>query len=252
MYAFASSETAHGRKHRPRVLVAIGLVVALLFATGGIAEAQTEQVRSNRAEVVRPQPVVETLRLACAPDFIDGERGVLCQWSEATNPQTRGYKLYRITDGSPRELVATVAANGRLGYFDTGVAAPASLVYGVISVNRSGRLLGRSPAVHVHYGQDIEQIRLSCSPDLVDGQRGVLCRWSEPGQAGVRAYLVYRITNDEPRSLIARVELDGRNGYFDTDVVPGATLTYGVTGVDSDGTVLSVSSPHQVNWPAAG
>lgn len=248
MYSY-SAPAGHGGRRRSRLIVAIGLVVALLMATAGVAEAQSDRVRSHQIDRVRPDRVVETLRLACSADFVQGERGVLCQWSEATNPQTRGYKLYRIVDGSPRELVTTVGVDGRLGFFDTSVSAPSSLVYGVISVTSAGRLLGKSAAVHVEYGTDIDQLRMACTPDVVENQRGVLCRWSESSQSGIRGYLVYRIANDAPRELIATVGLDQRNGYFDVDVSPGASLAYIVTAVDGSGTVLGIGGPATVAWP---
>ncbi len=122
----------------------------------------------------------------------------------------------------------------------------------MISVNRNGRLLGRSAPAHVQYGQDIGQLRLGCSPDFVNGQRGVLCRWSEAEQAGVRGYVLYRVDgSSDHRQVIARSGIDGRNAFFDTDVSPGARLTYGVTAVDANGDVLAIGGPQQVLWPAA-
>ena len=53
------------------------------------------------------------------------------------------------------------------------------------------------------------------------------------------------------RQVIARIGLDGRNGYFDTDTVPGALHTYGVTAVDANGDVVAVGGPQQVRWPTA-
>jgi hypothetical protein len=252
MKTFASSPPAHCGYRWSKLTLATAVVLALFFSTVGTADAQTERVRSQQVDQVRPVPQVETLRLACGPDFVNGERGVLCQWSEATNPRTRGYKLFRITDGSPRELVTTVGVNGRLGYFDTDVVAPSSLVYGVISVNRSGRLIGRSAPVHVQFGQDIEQLRMACAQDFAEGERGVLCRWSESTQPGVRGYLVYRIMDRDQREVIARIGLDERNAFFDTAVTPGTTLTYGVTAVDVAGNVLGVGGPQRLTWPAAG
>lgn len=254
MYAIQPPEPGRRWRIRGKAILAVGLVTGLLFATGGIADAQTDRARPRQAQLehvdqVRPQPFVETLRLACSPDVIEGERGILCQWSEAQNPQTRGYKLFRIVDGFHRELVTSVGLDGRRGFFDTDLNAPSSVIYGVISVNDQGRLLGRSAPVHVQFGGDIAQLRLACSPDSIGGQRGVLCRWSESNNSQVRAYHVYRTVDGEPRELIASVGLDGRNANFDTDVSPGALLTYGVSAVDSSGKVLALGGPQQVSWP---
>jgi len=120
-----------------RRIMLVFAACAMLFAAVPSAEAADRSERTER------------LRLACGPELIDGQRGVLCRWSEAKNPHTRGYKLYRIVDGAPRELVATVGVDGRRGHFDTDVAAPSQLIYGVVSVDRSGNLLGRSAPVRV-------------------------------------------------------------------------------------------------------
>ena len=232
---------SHLYLRRLRQLVTLAAVVmAMLATTVTVADAQVDRSRA------RPVPVqdVETLRLSCNPDSIDGQRGVLCRWSEATNPNTRAYQLFRITDGSPRQLVTTVGVDGRLGFFDTDVSAPSSLVYGVVSVNRAGRLLGRSAPVHVQFGQDIGQLRLACQPASVEGQRGVACRWSEASQSGVRGYLLYRSTDGGARQLIAEIPVDGRNGHFDIHVRPGGSYLYGVTAVD--GSVQSLPKAVQV------
>lgn len=252
MKTFASSPHAQRGQRWSKLTLATAVVLALFFSIVGTADAQTERVRSQQIDQVRPVPQAETLRLACGPDFVNGERGVLCEWSEATNPRARGYKLFRSTDGSPRELVTRVGVDGRLGYFDTDVVAPSSLVYGVVSVNRSGRLIGRSAPVHVQFGQDIEHLRMACNQDFVNGERGVLCRWSEATQPEVRGYLVYRIADRDQREVIARIGLDERTAFFDTAVTPGATLTYGVTAVDGAGSVVAVGGPQQVTLPAAG
>jgi|GEM_PF-5365232 len=137
------------QRHLRRLLIVAAVALTVLATTMAPAEAQA-------ADEARPRvvPTVERLRLDCAPDNIDGQRGVLCRWSAATNANTRGYQLFRITDGSPRELVTTVGVDGRLGFFDTDVSAPSSLVYGVISLNRNGRLLGRSAPAYVQFGTD--------------------------------------------------------------------------------------------------
>jgi hypothetical protein len=252
MKTLVSSPPAQGRQRWSKLTLATAVILALFFSTVGTADAQTERVRSQQVDQVRPVPQVEVLRLACGPDFVNGERGVLCQWSEAANPRTRGYKLFRIADGSPREVVTTVGLNGRLGSFDTDVEAPSLLVYVVTSVNRSGRLIGQSAPVQVQFGQAIEQLRMACTQDFVNGESGVLCRWSESTQPEVRGYLLYRIVDRDQREVIARLGLDERNAFFDTAVTPGARLTYGVVAVDGAGSVVAAGGPQQLTWPAAG
>lgn len=236
------------RTHVSLVLIA-SLVVAMLASTAGLAAAQADSLTDRSTPGSAQHP--EVLRLACAPDSINGQRGVLCKWSEATNPNTRAYRLYKSTDGSARELVTTVRADGRLGYFDTNVSAPSTLVYGVVSINRNGRVLGQSAPAEVTYGHDIQALRLACAPDFIEGHRGVLCRWSAATQPSVRGYLLYRVADTDARELIARVGADGRLGFFDTDVTPGATYTYGVTAINDAGAVIAIGGPRQVRWPAA-
>jgi len=132
-------------------------LVALLASCALLAAGPLAPVAEGRE--IRRGP--ETLRLSCAPDAVDGERGITCRWSEAVNPDTRGYRLYRSTDGGGRELVASVGADGPLGHFDTDVKAPSTQVYGVVAVNRVGRVLGRSAPVRVVLGS-AEALRLAC------------------------------------------------------------------------------------------
>jgi hypothetical protein len=252
MEMFASSPHAQCGQRWPKLTLATAVVLALFFSTVGTADAQTERARSPQVEPVRAALQAETLRLVCGLDFVNGERGVVCQWSEATNTRTRAYQLFRIANGSPRELVTTVGANARLGYFDTDVAAPSSLAYSVISVNRRGRLTGRSVPVRVQYGQNVEQLRMACEPDFVGSERGVLCRWSDSTQRDVRGYVVYRIMGRDQREVIARVGLNVHNAHFDTDVGPGSTVTYSVAAVDRAGSVVGLGGPRLLTWPVAG
>lgn len=244
---------SHPRPRRRMLTVVVALTIAILASTVGLADAQVDGVQVNDAPVdTRPASKVETLRLKCAVDVVGDQRGVLCQWSEAKNRRTRAYQLYRIVDGSPRELLTTVGRDGRRAYFDTDVSAPSSLVYGVISLNRSGRLIGRSAPVHIHLGDDIQRLRLACAPDSIEGERGILCQWSETTQPEARRYLVYRAVGTDGRELIAEIPIDGRQAHFDTDVIPGEVHTYAVLAVDGDGDIVAQSRARRVRWPKSG
>lgn len=148
------------RQARAAVLALV--CVALLASTASVADAQPtrESVRADRVDDNRVRPVVrpvEELRLSCNADVVGDQRGVLCRWSEADNPNTRGYRLYRIVNGSPRELISTVGNDGRFGYFDTDLEAPSKLVYGVVAANRSGRVIGIGGPAHVSLGDHAER-----------------------------------------------------------------------------------------------
>ena len=128
------------------------LALTLLAPMSVIAEAQP--VRDHDAKPVHDRPTDrEELRLGCAVDIIDGERGVLCRWSQATNDTVRGYQLYRIVNGAPRELVATVPAGDRLHAFDTDLAAGDRVIYGVVARNAAGRVIGIGGPVRLGIGR---------------------------------------------------------------------------------------------------
>lgn len=120
--------TRNPARTRMSVLCAILAVIAFAsLATATDIGAQPPE-RDDIAE----------LRLACRPDNVGGERGVLCRWSESTVAHTRGYVVYRIVDGEPREAIHRVGVDGRRAFFDTEIRPGSTHVYGVVAVNRMG------------------------------------------------------------------------------------------------------------------
>lgn len=120
---------------RPRnTIVAVLLAFALLAPLLSVPDADARPAREQRR--------VEPLRLDCQVESIGGERGVLCRWSASNRDGLRGYQLYRIVNGSPRELVATVGAGERLHAFDTDIGQGDRLIYGVVARNQHGRVVG--------------------------------------------------------------------------------------------------------------
>ena len=135
-----------------RLVGLVALALTLLATMTVVAEAQP--LRDHDAKPVHDRPSDrEELRLGCSVDIIDGERGVLCRWSQATNDTVRGYQLYRIVNGAPRELVATVPAGDRLHAFDTELAAGDRVVYGVVARNTAGRVIGIGGPVRLGIGR---------------------------------------------------------------------------------------------------
>jgi hypothetical protein len=235
--------------------------MALLSTTVGMAEAQPQpDLRRDQRPIdvapdaVRDRPVqpFEQLRLSCDVEIVGDHRGVLCRWSPTQQSTARAYQLYRIVDGSPRRLLTTVGADGRLAYFDTDLSAPSEVTYGVVALSRNGRVIGIGGPVRVQIGTDLRELRFGCTPDSIGDQRGVLCRWSESTASTTRGYLVYRSIDQGPREVIARIGLDGRRAHFDTAVVPGSVHIYAVVAVDSAGNPLAIGGPQRLQWPPAG
>lgn len=132
-----------------RVVRALSLAVlsiALMATSAATAEAQPTKVQRTEVQPTEVRPAHdrptdrEELRLRCEVDIIGDQRGVLCRWSEAT-AQVRGYQLYRIVNGAPRELVATVPNGDRLHAFDTDVLPGDRVIYGVVGRNGAGRVV---------------------------------------------------------------------------------------------------------------
>jgi len=128
---------------RSRLTVALLIVVTVLSSLFVATEADARPTqRARQARDAQVQPKVEPLRLACDIDIVGDERGVLCRWSASSRDNLRGYQLYRIVNGSPRELVATVLPGERLHAFDTNVNQGDRLIYGVVARNGQGRVIG--------------------------------------------------------------------------------------------------------------
>ena len=117
----------------------VATVVAVLVAS--IVTTSAVDARQVVVAEADPIPIVEELRFGCRPDFVDGERGVLCRWSAASADDLRGYQLFRIVNGEPRELVSTVANGERRGAFDADIEPGDELIYGVVGRNRSGAVV---------------------------------------------------------------------------------------------------------------
>ncbi len=218
-------------------------VMAVLISTIGTASAQ-ELDRAPDAEVDHQ------IRLACGPRVKGDQLGVRCKWSQAQNDRVRGYQLFRSVNGEARELVTTVGANARLTYFDTDVKAPSKIVYGVVGLNRAGRVIAVSNPVRVELTRPTEELRFDCHRDSIGGERGILCRWSETQRRDARGYLVYRSIGGDEREVIARIGLDGRRRHFDTEVQPGAVHIYYVAVVNRAGEVIGIGGPDRVRWPS--
>jgi hypothetical protein len=219
----------------------IATVMALLLSTVGTAAAQDA--------VVDDVADAERLRLSCAPQTIGHRDGVKCKWSASTQHHIRAYQLYRIVVGDARELIATIGPDDRLMHFDPRVSAPSTIIYGVVGLNRNGRVVAIGGPERVVLEKRVEELRFVCRRDSIEGERGILCRWSRSQQRETRGYLVYRSIDGAEREVIAHVGLDARRANFDTEIIPGAVHIYYVAAVDADGEVIGIGGPERVRWP---
>lgn len=112
-----------------------------------------------------------------------------------------------------------------------------------LAVAAEAQPVGDRLAKPVHDGpSDREELRLGCHVDIIGDQRGVLCRWSE-ATSEVRGYQVYRIVNGAARELVATVPNGDRLHAFDTDLLPGDRVIYGVVGRNGAGRVVAIGGP---------
>lgn len=127
--------------------LALGLFISLAMFAGLVGSAADVDARQDPerdrvdAAFDGTNDRIEELRLKCRPRIVHGERGVRCRWSASNNDNVRAYQVYRIVNGSPRELVATIPADGRRVSFDADVQRGDRLVYGVVARNAAGRVL---------------------------------------------------------------------------------------------------------------
>lgn len=150
-----------------RVVIATGLVTALLAAGLLPAAASTVGLRSLIAPVLgqedgqgdggqdggQEEPTkdtakVEPLKLDCvAIDHGDQQReyrGVGCQWSEARHPAFTAYRLLRAERGGDRVVVHTTADQAATRHFDDTADPAGTYQYVVESTDADGNVIGRS------------------------------------------------------------------------------------------------------------
>ena len=89
----------------------------------------------------------------------------------------------------------------------------------------------------------IEELRFACNQEIVGDQRGVLCRWSASTRDDVRGYQLYRIVNGAARELVATVPVGDRLHAFDTDLLAGDRVIYGVVARNTAGRVIGIGGP---------
>jgi hypothetical protein len=193
------------------------------------------------------------LKLGCAlviPVPRSAEAAVVCRWSALDNADVAMYRLWRMEDAKPRELIARVAPTAPLRFADREIRWGHTYTYRVVAVNAEGTRLGISNLVVVRVGRHAEELRFNCAFVVDADRRGVACRWGESTRPAAVRYVLYRSVDGGPREKIYRVGLNGRRSFFDTDVAAGQTIRYAVVALAADGRVVGIGGPDTVVIPA--
>jgi hypothetical protein len=237
------------RRSRLGTILGGALIAALLVPSAALAGAAPAG-----GEALAPAAhAVPAIRLGCAlviPVPRDTRPAVVCRWSALEGADVKVYRLWRIEDAGPRQLIARVAPGDPLRHADRDIARGHTYAYRVVGIGSDGSRLGVSRLVRVTIGRPAETLRFNCA-FVVDGDvRGVRCRWGESNRPAAVRYVLYRSVDGAARERIYRVGLNGRRGYLDTDVVAGQTIRYAVVALAADGRVVGIGGPDAVTIPA--
>jgi hypothetical protein len=157
--------------------------------------------------------------------------------------------LWRSVDGGAREKIHRTGLDGRRGIFDTDVKPGQTIRYAVVVVNKAGDRVGQGGPVTVRIPPRDETLKLACELASNGDQRGVACKWSEANHPAAAGYVLWRSVDGGAREKIHRTGLDGRRGFFDTDVKPGQTIRYAVVVVNKAGDRVGQGGPVTVRIP---
>jgi len=93
---------------------------------------------------------------------------------------------------------------------------------------------GGQPALTVLPAEDVEAPEPPASASILQASlAGVVVQWEPSPSDDVRAYRVYRSTEDEPLSLVAEVAADAEHQVEDRAVAAGGSYRYEVRAVDA-------------------
>jgi hypothetical protein len=193
------------------------------------------------------------IRLGCAlviPVPRTVHPAIVCRWSAPEGVSVRAYRLWRVVDARPRQLIATVAAGDPRRHADRNIAAGHAYTYRVVALGADGSRVAVSNRVTVRVGRLPQQLRFDCA-FMVDGAvRGVACRWSATTRPAAVRYVLFRSVDGAAREAIYRTGLDGRRRFLDTDVAAGQKIRYAVVALSATGRVVAVGGPDAVLIPA--
>lgn len=237
---------------RSRLVTILGGVLMAAFLLPSVALAGAAPAGGGGAAAPAVEAAPE-IKLGCAlviPVPRDTRPAVVCRWSSMADAAVAGYRLWRIEDTRPRELIARVAPDAVLRHADRDIERGHSYTYRVVAVAADGSRLGMSNRVTVRIARPAEELRFNCA-FVVDGATsGVACRWGESSRPAAVRYVLYRSVDGAAREKIYRVGLNGRRGFLDTDVAAGQTIRYAVVALAADGRVVGIGGPDTVVIPA--
>jgi hypothetical protein len=232
-------------------LVAGALLASLLVPSAVLAAPAAPAAAGASASPSLAGP--PAIRLGCVlviPVPRTVRPAIVCRWSEAEGVKVRAYRLWRVVDARPRQLIATVAAGDPRRHADKDIARGHDYTYRVVALGPDGSRVAVSNRVTVHVGRPAELLRFDCA-FVVDGAvNGVACRWSATTRPAAVRYVLYRSADGAAREAIYRTTLDGRRRFLDTDVAAGQRIRYAVVALSASGRVVAVGGPDAVLVPA--
>jgi len=235
------------RRSRLGPILSGALLAAFLVPTTAMA-AGAPAAAAPAAAAVTP-----TIRLDCrltTPVLTGDHRAIVCRWSALEGVDVGLYRLWRVVDDRPRQLVAALGSDQELRFADRNIARGHTYTYRVVAVGPDGARLGISNRVRVAVARPAEELRFNCA-FVIDGDRsGARCAWGESHRAAAVRYVLYRSVDGGAREKIYRTGLNGRRIFLDTDVSAGQTIRYAVVALTASGRVVGVGGPDQVIVPS--
>ena len=232
-------------------LVTGALLASLLVPSAVLAAAAPASTPGSSASLLLAGP--PAIRLGCAlviPVPRTVRPAIVCRWSEPEGVKVRAYRLWRVVDARPRELIATVAAGDPRRHADKDIASGHDYTYRVVALGPDGSRVAVSNRVTVHVGRQAEVLRFDCAYVIDGSVNGVACRWSATTRPAAVRYVLYRSVDGAAREAIYRTTIDGRRSFLDTDVAAGQRIRYAVVALSATGRVVAVGGPDAVLVPA--
>ena len=189
----------------------------------------TEILALKKPDIIAPVPPVVT---AIRPS----ERGIALEWYRSPSGDALRHILYRRNAGSDQEWRPIFASDEPTAdnYLDTLVERGGRYEYALIAADDDGNSSAYSNVVHGRTYDSGLRPGLREVSARYDAEKGVIrLDWSGGPAEGGRVK-IYRSINEGRAGLIGSITLDS-SGYVDRTVIPGATYSYRVKVVTSDG-----------------